>query len=332
MTITHAAARPAVPTVQAARDDRSVVASLRDFVERWSNAKKANDVRLLAALTDITYSATGVNVVQPQWVGELWSGSPYTRVIVPLIASDTLTSLEIQSWRWVQKPAMAEYAGDKTPIYSNPVSTEPVSDDAKRYAGGHDVDRALIDFPNPAILEGYYQAMTESYARLTDTAALTALKAGATVVTAGTVPAGITPEAALLVDLALAVIDTAPPTFAIVASDVYRALLLTPADQVLALLSQSLNLDGGSLAGFRIVPRGDMTAGSAIVGTRSAATFYELGGGTPIRVQALNIVNGGVDAGVFGYAGTVIHDADGLAYGTTVAAPPLAASSSKAKS
>jgi len=327
---TTAAARPAVPQLRAAQGDKQAIASLHDFVSRWSQAKRANDVRLLAALVDVTYSTVGVNVVQPQWIGELWSGSPYTRVIVPLISQDNLTSLTIESWRWVTKPVMAEYAGDKAPVPSAAIATEPVSDDAKRYAGAHDIDRAMVDFPNPAFLEGYYQAMTESYSRLTDTAALTALLAGATTVTPGTVPAGISGAAAGLVDAALAVVETAPPTFAIVAADVYRSLLLTPAEDVLGLLSQSLGLEGGSLGGFQIVPRADMTPATILVGTRSAATFYELGGGAPIRVQALDITKGGVDAGVFGYAGTVIHDADGLAKVTV--APPVGTTTTAARS
>lgn len=327
MSGTRAAVRPATAalTAGAGRDDRPAIASLRDFVNRWVNAKQSNDGRLMAALADITYSAVGVTIAQPQWIGELWSGIPYTRTVVPLINHDELTSLKIESWRWVTKPAVAHYAGDKTDVPSNAVDTENVAQDATRYAGAHDIDRALVDFPTPGTVESYYAAMTESYARLTDTDVATALLAAAPVVAPGTVPSGISAAAAALVDAALSVVDTAPPTFALVAKDVYRDLLLTPRESTLELLSQSLGLDGGDLAGFRIVPRPEVPAGTVLVGVRSAATFYELGGGAPIRVQALDVARGGVDAAVFGYGGTVIHDVDGLAK-TTIAGTPLTTS------
>lgn len=330
MAATTAAARPNVPVLTGgAQDDRNAIRSLRDYVTLWAAAKNGNDHRLLAALQDVTWSGIGVNVAQPQWIGELWSGNPYTRVIVPLINSGTLTSLKIQSWRWTTKPVMAEYAGDKADVPSNPIATEPVEDDATRYAGAHDIDRALVDFPNPAVLEGYYTAMTESYARLTDAAALNDLLAAAPTVTLGSVPSGVSASAAALVDAALAVAEVARPTFAVVAADVLRDLLLTPRDAVLELLSQSLGLEGGSVIGFSIIARPEMNPGTVLVGTRSAATFYELGGGAPIRVQALDIARGGVDAGVFGYGGTVIHMAEGLAKADVSPAAPLARKSAK---
>ena len=48
------------------------------------------------------------------------------------------------------------------------------------------------------------------------------------------------------------------------------------------------------------------------MGTKPAVTVHELGGGTPIRVDALDLVNGGVDHATFGYYVTNVHDASGL--------------------
>lgn len=273
--------------------------------------------QMLAALSDITYTAVGADLSEPQWLGELWSGVPYERSVVPQLAQGRLTSLKVNSWKWTTKPAMASYAGNKAAITSNAAATDPVTGTASRLAGGHDIDRAMVDFPESGFWESYYRAMAESYARLTDAAALAAIKAGGTSVTAGDVPPGVTGAAAALVDGALAVIDTGVPTFAFVAPDIYRALLLTPRNYVLDLISSALGVKDGSLLGLSVIPRTDLTDGDVIVGTRSAATFYELGP-TPIRVDAVNIANGGVDAGVFGYYFLQIHDADGIAVLTGV--------------
>lgn len=279
--------------------------------------------RLLAALSDIV-PANVVDMEQPGWLGELWSGSGYARRIVPLINQATLTSMKVEGWRWVTKPEVDRYSGNKTAVPSNTVDTEPVQFDAIRFAGAHDIDRKFRDFSSPGFWSAYYQAMTESYQRQTDDYALEELKQAATVVTAGAVPSGISAGWAAIVDAALAVVEKGAPSFAIVEKSVYRSLLLTPRDQAFEFLSQSMGLTEGGLAGFRIIPvassaTGDASStvgldvGEVLVGTRSAATFHELGGGAPIRAEAIDMVNGGIDAGVFGYAGVVVHDAEGLA-------------------
>ena len=38
----------------------------------------------------------------------------------------------------------------------------------------------------------------------------------------------------------------------------------------------------------------------------------QLGGGTPIRVEAQDLVNGGIDQAAFGYYAVNVHDAGGL--------------------
>jgi hypothetical protein len=279
--------------------------------------------RLLAALTDIV-AADVTDMSVPQWVGELWSGVGYQRRYVPLINRAPLTGMNLEGWRWTTKPEVSTYSGNKAAVPSNDVDTEPVTKAATRWAGAHDIDRKFRDFGDSGFFAAYYAAMAESYARKSDLHVPGQLKAGATVVTAGAVPSGVSTAMAAIVDGALAVIDKGVPTFAIVEKSLYRSLLLTPADQVLAYLNASLSLEDGTLSGFRIVPAASTAVGDAssttgldvgevLVGISSAATFYELGDGTPIRAEAVDMVNGGIDAGVFGYGGVIVHDAAGLA-------------------
>jgi hypothetical protein len=153
--------------------------------------------------------------------------------------------------------------------------------------------------------------MTQSYDRQADAACLLDLLAAATPVVAGAVPAGVSSGMASVVDGALSILDRGIPSFAVVAKDVYRDILLTRNDDTLTYLNTSLGLEEGTIESFRVVPHGNMTAGAVLVGAKEAATSHELAG-VPIRVEGLDMVRGGIDPGVFGYAGNVIHDASAL--------------------
>lgn len=286
-------------------------------------AHGAQRSRLLAALSDIVPGdVEDANL--PQWVGELWSGNAYQRRYTSLVNQATLTGLKIAGWKWTTKPGMDLYDGDKADVPSNEVATEPSSDVAQRFAGAHDIDRAMVDFPNPEFWAAYYAAMSESYARLTDAYMIRELKAFAKPITAGSVPAGVPAGWVAVLDGMLEVNDTAAPTFALVEKSLYREMFLTGTDKFLEFVNASIGIDEGTALtqGFRILPVkstavGDASStgidvGEVIVGSKAAGTFHELGGGAPIRVEALDIAKGGVDAGCFGYAGFVGHDNDAL--------------------
>lgn len=285
-------------------------------------AAAQTDRRLMAALQDIVPANTEDSAL-PQWVGELWSGIPYQRRIVPLLAQAELTGLKAKGWRWVTRPEVSRYAGDKTAVPSNAVDTEPVEKEAQRFAGAHDIDRKYRDFNDSAFFESYYRAMSESYAKQTDLFAVEELKAEATPVNLGSVPAGVPAGWAALVDAALAIVDVGTPSFALVEKSVYRDMFLTGTDKFLEFLSASMGLTEGQLENFKIIPVastavGDASAvglddGEILVGARQAATWHELGGGAPIRVEAIDMVRGGVDAGVFGYGEVIVHDPRALA-------------------
>jgi hypothetical protein len=288
-------------------------------------AAAPRSTELFAALADITPGAASVNDLfqVPQWLGEVWDGRDYQRRYIPLLTSAPLTAMEIKGWKWVIKPEVAPYAGNKAAVPSNAPTTEPYVLTAQRIAGAHDIDRIFRDFNVEEFWSSYWAAMAESYARQSDSVASALLLDSAPYHAPGAVPAGVSKAASYIVDGALAIIDTALPTFAIVSKDLYRDLLLTRTEDVLAYLNLALGLEDGSVASFSIVP-GDATfpADTVIVGAKPAATFYELPG-SPLRVEALNIANGGVDVGLFGYVAAGFNDDGGLAY--VSATPPAAA-------
>lgn len=272
------------------------VSTMRELYAAMVDAHRLPPAQLTAALQNITRTANEW-VQATQYEGELWNGIAYQRTIVPLLTNKALTGWKVSGWRWKTPPAVAAYAGDKAPVPSNVAETEPVEIEAERLAGAHDIDRKFRDFGDQSFFESYYAAMAESYAALSDQAALQDLLAVATVVTAG---AGDTAWQTLL-GMALDVQDAkhTGATFALVGRNFAMQLAGTTAQEAPAFLS----LIGG-LPEIKYSPM--MDTDQALVGIKAGATFYELPG-VPIRVEAIDMVNGGIDAGVFGYYATNVH-------------------------
>lgn len=327
-TVTAAATRPIVPatrrpaavpgSLRAAASSTPAAPTLSDAFRLVASAYRTGDTaQLTAALSDVVVggpTGIGATTTTPAWLGELWSGRAFSRRFVPLTNHGDLTSMRVAGWRWVTKPAMADYAGDKAAIPSGPVSVEPDDAVAERCAGGWDVDRAFFDFPNEGFVESFFRALTESYARLSDARCGQAIydAAAANVTTPGPVPADVNPGMAAIVDGALGILDEGLPSYAILSNDLYRDALLTRSDDTLAYLNASLGLEDGTVGSFRVIPGGTLFApgvSAAIVGAREALTFYELGE-TPIRVEAERVDRGGRDLAVFGYTASIVNDGD----------------------
>lgn len=298
-----ASATPATPALTLPR-----VSSLLAAAGRGDRSPE-----LLAALSDITHTAAA-EVEPPQFIQEVWSGVQYERQIVPLVASGNLTGMKVTGWRWKIPPAGADYAGDKVAVTSNAAETEPVEFAAARWAGAHDVDRSFVDFTVPGFWESYWQAMAASYASWSDSKALAAIKAGATAV----VPDG-TGVVAAIVKAALAVIPHGTPNYCLLGATAFAELVER---DPLAFLSGNVSLTSGdgNVGGLSFRTHAGLAATDVIVGTRNAATWYELSS-APIRVEAVNIANGGVDTGAFGYGVLGIHAATGIAKTTVTVAP-----------
>jgi ATP-dependent protease ClpP protease subunit len=254
-------------------------------------------------LTDITQGGMGIDTEQPAFVGELWDGVRYQRKIVPLVGQAKLTSYKVTGWQWVVKPVVAAWTGDKAAVPSNTVDTAPVSGSASRLAGAHDIDRKYRDFGDTEFFKSYYEAMTESYARLSDTALVTGLVAAGTAQTAthAGLFGGIADGVAAMQDE-----TDLESTFVLINNATLLTLLLPLTNFDLPAYLEMMGVNVSRIRTHASVP-----VGKVIVGTKSGVDFYELPG-SPIRVEAIDMVKGGVDAGVFGYYYTLIHKATAL--------------------
>lgn len=289
--------------------------TMAELFQQMARAHSTRDGVLLAALQDITSADHTPNIEQPQYVGELWEGVGYERQYIPLFKHADLTAWTVNGWRWVTKPAVAKYAGNKTDVPSNSPVTEAVQIEAERIAGAHDIDRKYRDFNDVGFFESYYRAMTESYAEVSDVDVLDQVLAGLTPTAIGEVPTGVPLGVVAVVKGYLQVLRATRrrPTFALLSDELFEQMLYTPATAVTPYLEQMLGTPGGFDFGSFFKPSVDLEADQVLVGVKDAVTVHELGGGSPIRVTALDIAKGGEDHGVFGYTAVNVHREAGLA-------------------
>lgn len=258
---------------------------------------------LTAALTDIV-PADNAPAFRPQYLDELWNGSPYVRRFIEFATTQRpLTSLKVIGHRWVTPPVVADYAGDKADVPTGDAIMEEVTVTAARMAGAHDIDRIYRDLGDPQWWQDYFEAMTESYAKKSDAKAAAlawAATTNATVATPTTLIGGVVGAAIDLATLG------EPVEYVAMNAGVVAELLGIKDSDKPAFLSGSFQLGSpgeGGLGGltFFMTP-GLTTAKGVMVGNKAATRWHELPG--LIRVQVENVPQGGIDAGVFGYYAT----------------------------
>jgi hypothetical protein len=77
---------------------------------------------------------------------------------------------------------------------------------------------------------------------------------------------------------------------------------------------QLSNGGNGNIGGLNVFVEPSLQGDTFIVGNKQAVRFHEQT--PPIAVQALNIANGGIDLGVFGYSMTYVWVPNALVKGT----------------
>lgn len=237
------------------------------------------------------------------WLGEVWKEQPYRRRYAPLLTQGTLTHYRELGFKVDTEPTVADYAGNGAEVPTGGMTVSPVSFVVDRLAHGADIDRRYQDFNDSDLLAAFVAAQVKSYEKVIDSKAGDFIASTAEVEAAGTFVAGISPGITGIVDGALALIaDDFRPTAAVMGADLYRAVLLTPKDDVAAYLTQAFGLEEGELQGFRIVPTAKAAyAGKVVTLDSSTLRLKELGGGAPVRVEAEKPSNGVQTLAVFGY-------------------------------
>jgi hypothetical protein len=303
-----AVAAAQAPVIAARTSPRLTTAQAASMVAQ-ANRGEIPMGQLQAALTDITYTANA-DVYPDTWLGHVFEGINYQRRFVPAVAAGApVTSLKVTGWRWNVAPTVDDYDGDKEAVASNAATTEAIEVPVKRLAGAHDIDRAFFDLGSSDYVMGYWAAMAESYARLSDQYCYTELEGQATDTGTNATPLGT------IVQAAMSVMPIGTPSFIGISTEVYAAMAAVNTQEALAFLGGSLSFDGtGSFGNTSLFVSDFVAANTVIAGTRAAASFHELS--PALRVNVANVANGGIDAGLFGYCATVVNQPAGLAVAT----------------
>ncbi len=310
-----------VPSPAVENTDDATASGLFAAMQRVAHGDTAEAARIngqnaLFAISPIQHSGPsavtiGADVQETGYLGELWSGNAYQRKYAQLFTQRSLTNFTVSGWKWATGPVVASYAGNNAEIPSAAVDTTPVTATAQRIAGGHRLDRRFLDFNDQGVIESYFRKMSESYAKVSDAAFLAAAVTGAGAATDITPVSGVNNTLVGIIQGALGLIAAdVTPTFAVVDPTVYASLLYEVDDDKLSNLGYKFGLTGGELEGFTIVP-GSVGTDNVLVGAKEAMSVFELPG-VPIRVDALAVHNGALDAALYGYYATIVEHSAGL--------------------
>lgn len=256
-----------------------------------------------AALQDITQSGHMDNVAPESWSGELWSGVEYVPEFLDLFVTGNLDAAKGKGWRWVTKPAVGDYAGDKADIPSNLIATEPSEWAAFRLAGGWDIDRIFFDLPDSGFIKSFFEAVREDIAFKRDMKVKDYILAQA--VAAGASQTSLLKAARVAVKHVKRNTRQAA-TFVLVNDDDFDDLFDVTNETEPAFLE----LLGVKPEQFR--PSQYVTQGQVLAGVKNAAKVRWLGGASPIRVEAQNLTKAGIDEAFFTYGAIEEHHETGI--------------------
>ena len=283
---------------------------------------------VLAALSDITITGPGSlpvggDVLQENWVGQLYQGIPYERQYINLgTLGSNITAAGKKGYtleRGVTGAPIQHFdgtwPGNKTPIKSGVGFTASKVSELFRFAFGVDIAREFFDLPGGAeVVEAFLRLIVEDHLVWSDEIALdTWVSVAGSPVAPSTYPGTAGHEYAdaigMLIQGILAVKAKKAdgrrdqPTFAIANEAAYEQLIYSPKDQIPEFVSFGANTSEGITAdGLRVVvgDTGIEDTPSVIVGSSKAVEFDELAGG-PLHIDALDLARGGVDKAIHGY-------------------------------
>lgn len=261
------------------------------------------------ALSDVVPADdSGEGYMRPDWIGELWQADITERPLIDALGTPKplKTGSKLKGWKWDTKPEVDKYDGNKKEIPSNKVKTVPAEAPVKRAAGGWDIDRIYLDLGEPGFLEAFWTAAVASYKvhteeqtleYLLDEISVTDLGGDDLLGTLGKLGARFARLGASMDNIFIA-----PDLF-----EEYAALTQSEVPFWLANSTGiSLKNSTATVADLNVKTLPTLADGDVIAIDKRAADFYEKN--PPVRVNAVDLPKGGIDLGLFGYHGTLIHD------------------------
>lgn len=278
---------------------------------------------LVAALSDVV-PANAPMAFRPSYVTELVSGTAYKRRFIdnattmkPLPATGTTITYP----KWVTRPVVDDYAGNKGAVPSNAVEMTDATATVQRVAGAWDIDRIYWDRGDQAFISAFLEAQTESYQKKSNAIAVANALSGATALDADAGTGGVQAYADLQTAIVAGVVDFASRGEAVeyvaIAPNLFAEWLSITMMDAPAFFSGAFSLAGGGDGKFGDLPifiEPGLTASSFVLGQKAAVRFHEAA--PPVQVEVVNVANGGLDLGVFGYVAAYVWNPDLIRKGT----------------
>lgn len=264
--------------------------------------------QIQAALSDIIPAAdAGKGLLPDQLIGEVWKARAVETPYVDFAFSKKpLNGINLVGYAWATRATVAAYTGNKTAIPSGTVSTVPVTATAKRLAGGWDVDRVFLDLGDGSMIREIIEQAIDDYKDKCNAAARTALLAAATPLTS----TGMTVDEVLVALGSAATAIGAKLDYLAIAPDLWSAFASLTRDQVPWWLNTTegigIGQNSGNIGRINLWVDPDLSSGQWVAGDKRAATWWSKE--PPVRVQAVDLAKGGVDAGVFGYYAEKVNE------------------------
>lgn len=336
-----APAKPEAATPSAGPSAAEVLAAFaatrRPVLDQAGKDAKEAAQEVLAALQDITDDLIeGGEVARPKWLGQLYQGIPYEREYIVLGTLGTDISLGGKQGYTLHRGTEAApvnrlgqaYAGNKAAISSGVGFTKGESSDLFEWAFGADIARKFFDLPGAEeAVDAFFRLVLEDHLIWSDTVALETWRSVAGLPVAAKAYPGVDGHdyanaLGMVIQGILAIKakkkdgrrDT--PTFIIANELAFEELIYTPKDLIPEFVKFTASTDWqGSGDGLVLVvgDTGITSTPSVIVGSGKAVEFDELAGG-PLKIDALDLANGGIDKAVHGYLQVFIVRAEAVVH------------------
>ncbi|MDH6181817.1 HK97 family phage prohead protease [Microbacteriaceae bacterium SG_E_30_P1] len=277
--------------------------SLAQVNERLTQAANSGNFGTFQlAIADVLASDdVGAAFLRDDWQGEAWRENEVARPWIDAFGAPAeLTSLNGEGWEWGDEPEVDEYAGDKTEVPSNEISTLAKAYQGFRIASGHDVDRVFTDFANAEFWPAFWSARLRDYKRKSNAGIRTRVLAKATAKT-GTVTTG-----GVKAVLKQAIKDVRPfgkANRVFLGVDLMAELEDLPTDTLpLWLKSAEIGVDiaegSADTKTLRILEDATLAAKQIVAFDNRAGKVREK---APFQVEAIQVAHGGIDTGLYSY-------------------------------
>lgn len=296
----------------------------RPILDRAGKDAKEAAVEVLAALQDVTDDlVAGGEVARPTWLGQLYQGIPYEREYITLGTLGTNITFAGKQGYTLHRGTAAQpvnhlgerYKGNKAAIGSGVGFTKGQTSELFEWAFGADIARKFFDLPGAEeAIEALFRLVLEDHLIWSDTVALETWRIVAGLPVAAEAYPGVDGHdyanaLGMVIQGILAVKakkkdgrrDT--PTFIIANELAYKELVYTPKDLIPEFVKFTASTDWQGTGDGLVLVVGDTgitSTPSVIVGSGKAVEFDELAGG-PLKIDALDLANGGVDKAIHGY-------------------------------